>query len=753
MKNKLKIVLLIIVLLSSILISACSSATKEKKNVQGEHLNVYEETVLKKPEDLINIMDIEYLKDKSIAICGGSKSTNSEKMFVSYNDGKTWSEKLNIKVLLGLNEDSYCNAIISENGTVFCEVIDKIDDFHDVYSNSKKYFIVKLSGEVQEIEITLPEITDNYKQRFKNEHGVSEVVNGIGYCNFISEKYLILVDYNQQIYLMDISKGVIVQTYSDSQLQKSISGVSCINNTIIVITNENVTFFDLNTGEKVKSEDLEKDISKVVDEGNKIAVQNGFIIKNNHDDLMILNNSGIYNYTSKSNIMEKSFESNDTVIMDTNNYVYSVTNEKDDYFILARNMKTNEDEIYYYKKTDEHYDSSITIWSLRENNDVYRAASEFQSNFKNVKVNIDIAMSATDGITVSDAIKALNTETLAGEGPDVIILDQLPIDSYVDKNLLLDLSDFSELNNTNEYFSNILNAYKKDEKVYAIPTRYTTMLVTSNKDIVDSAHSLKTLISKLEEVKSENPDKRLFESSFNNIVKFFYYVNCNSFIKNDKIDDTHLKEFFINIKKIYDLEYNKESVSFANRNETFFMSTNYYDVAAGKFLVATDTLNAVGYQFAGIHALINEDNSITYDFIQSDLGNQYKPNIIVGINSMSNNIDLAKEFIKATLSEGVQNIDTGSGMPVNLNSFKKSLSISEEYDIPSDHLTLHVKQVSEVEKEEITDMMNQLDKLVDNDEIIMDVIFEQLEAYISDKISIDEAIDFVINNLELYYAE
>ena len=38
-----------------------------------------------------------------------------------------------------------------------------------------------------------------------------------------------------------------------------------------------------------------------------------------------------------------------------------------------------------------------------------------------------------DGITREDALKKLNTELLSGSGPDVLILDKMPYDSYMEK--------------------------------------------------------------------------------------------------------------------------------------------------------------------------------------------------------------------------------------------------------------------------------------------------------------------------------
>ena len=50
-------------------------------------------------------------------------------------------------------------------------------------------------------------------------------------------------------------------------------------------------------------------------------------------------------------------------------------------------------------------------------------------------------MTGEDGVTAEDAVKALNTELLAGNVPDVLVLDGLPADSYIEKGILADISE------------------------------------------------------------------------------------------------------------------------------------------------------------------------------------------------------------------------------------------------------------------------------------------------------------------------
>ena len=84
-----------------------------------------------------------------------------------------------------------------------------------------------------------------------------------------------------------------------------------------------------------------------------------------------------------------------------------------------------------------------------------------------------IGMSGSDGVTADDAIKSLNTEVLAGKGPDVLVLDGLPADSYVEKGALCDISNYVvQANESEGLFTNIMDAYTSDNKIFQGVYRY-----------------------------------------------------------------------------------------------------------------------------------------------------------------------------------------------------------------------------------------------------------------------------------------
>jgi ABC-type glycerol-3-phosphate transport system substrate-binding protein len=78
---------------------------------------------------------------------------------------------------------------------------------------------------------------------------------------------------------------------------------------------------------------------------------------------------------------------------------------------------------------------------LQDSDTLRQAVNIFRQEYADIYVNLEIGMTDDNGVTLEDALKTLSTDILAGNGPDVLILDGMPVDSYVEKGILIDISD------------------------------------------------------------------------------------------------------------------------------------------------------------------------------------------------------------------------------------------------------------------------------------------------------------------------
>ena len=78
-----------------------------------------------------------------------------------------------------------------------------------------------------------------------------------------------------------------------------------------------------------------------------------------------------------------------------------------------------------YAPAGEEEDPShyMTLYSLKRNDLILDMISEFQDQYPDIELIYETGEGADGSITMSDRIRALNARILAGDGPDVLLLD------------------------------------------------------------------------------------------------------------------------------------------------------------------------------------------------------------------------------------------------------------------------------------------------------------------------------------------
>lgn len=162
---------------------------------------------------------------------------------------------------------------------------------------------------------------------------------------------------------------------------------------------------------------------------------------------------------------------------------------------------------------------------------------------------------------------------------------------------------------------------------------------------------------------------------------------------------------------------------------------------------------------ADIYTVMQEDKNLTYDTYLG--GNKFLEKDIVSITSKSNNKEVAKDFISYVIDKKSQEINNYQGIPINkealLSIYNKNIGNNnlggagisgKNYDI-----MLDTKWPSEDEYNRFLDIINNLSSPINVNPYISEVIINAGEEYLMDEISIDEALEQINGNLEIYLME
>lgn len=119
-------------------------------------------------------------------------------------------------------------------------------------------------------------------------------------------------------------------------------------------------------------------------------------------------------------------------------------------------------------------------------------------------------MSGDDSVTDTDALKVLNTEIMAGTGPDVLLLDGISEDTYIERGMLENLSGVLK---DEDILPNIKDAYtKEDGSIYTMPVKFGIPMIEGNKDIIAGITDLTTEADAAESQKDSYGKLKFFSS-------------------------------------------------------------------------------------------------------------------------------------------------------------------------------------------------------------------------------------------------
>ncbi len=166
-------------------------------------------------------------------------------------------------------------------------------------------------------------------------------------------------------------------------------------------------------------------------------------------------------------------------------------------------------ELYYDESIPSRPSKELTVYSLEENARIRYAGQLFQKQNPDVLVVYETGMDGDTAVSKEDAIKNLNTKLLAGEGPDVLILDGIDIEQYAEKGILKELDSFLlPYKEENSLYQNIVEGMRMTEsdKIYAVPLSVYLPLYLSETKYLDGATTLPDLVTGVERARAEHPD-------------------------------------------------------------------------------------------------------------------------------------------------------------------------------------------------------------------------------------------------------
>lgn len=460
----------------------------------------------------------------------------------------------------------------------------------------------------------------------------------------------------------------------------------------------------------------------------------------------------------------------------------------------------------------------LSIFSLYDDAAVRLALSEFKRIRPDVSLEYNTAFGrkpssqeaqtgmqtpVAHGITPQmeeEALRTLNTQLLAGDGPDVIFLDNLPFDSFVRSGILADITDF--VNEDSNIMRPIIEPMFIDGKVYAVPTNFALpILFGGSANIpVQSLDELAKAVSTgaaLPEAMQIHPNASAQE-------EYYYMQQANA------PRDIAMQPFIIppSLENLFDALYPSSALAiFPQLNsvntdalENFLQAmkaiSDKYDLArgannwaetrpqntvSGSAMAFAERRARTGYdvlattaQFSEITNLLFwsgepmpaddgtmqepgatiEDLQVAYEPMPGLASGVYLPAQLVGITTTAEQPDVAMLFLSTLLSDDLQANNMGAGLPVTQTAFENALTAYETSVRERQENNERFSNTRIVpDTDTLLEIIGALSTPYYENTHLRDTVFSITRQYCEGVIALDAAVSEIENATQLYFAE
>lgn len=395
----------------------------------------------------------------------------------------------------------------------------------------------------------------------------------------------------------------------------------------------------------------------------------------------------------------------------------------------------------------------LKLYAVEESYLLQNAVALYHRTHPEVMIETEYAYSLDDSYSnveydYNEVYQKLNTMLMSGDAPDILVLDHLNPDSFIEKGLLADLSGvLAPMEEDGELLKNITDSYRaEDGGTYVIPLQFGFSYITGRDITAADMQSIETLAAFLKGKQESYMGCKTVED----MVDLFYPYFCDDIVKEKTLDKDVLREKLEAMKIIADNCGIVEKYDDKNNRRH-----NIWDLASEIKL-------AIEKGAAGFNDCMF-DVAIT-DYIKGEFAafeNQFIPSLETAVCTKSQKQETAKDFIRFALSEQIQDQDYYSGFPVNARSLEK-LTLRDRSDMAAvttiegddgSEVMFEIKAFPEVTAQRLAEICKTVSRPVKEDAKIREVLIDSLGSYLRGQGSLEDAVSEIEKGLNMYLAE
>lgn len=509
------------------------------------------------------------------------------------------------------------------------------------------------------------------------------------------------------------------------------------------------------------------DLCRADEDGTTKTVQSGFLADpyaaqaamGTDDAICYADRTGIYRQAQGGSLWEQVVDGTGTALSLSSNYISQLCCAPDGSYLALLSDGSMQTKLYRYSfdPTLSAAANTLEVWSLEENATVRAAIQNFTQQNPDCTVDYEVAMQEAAGLTKDDALRTLNTELLAGEGPDLLILDGADLESFCHSGLLADLSGAVDPDGLYDFVTDCFT--DADGNVFALPARFTVPVMHGAAGTLDGVSTLDDVAALVQQYAprpaetswaplDESQQYALGFDSVESLVQFALQTSQPALLGADSLDENALRSLMAFLQTVGE-GYNM--ASYPEQDTMGGTAGNFGGVDtvvwyAGMSEYAQTSRAVFGYGSmttpAWLGATDAERRATGQTILQPGLcQGVYLPSCFAAVCSNSDQPDYAVAFVKALFSDEVQGGSQDDGMPVTKAGMQAFLD----------------RNMPEMQENGYTggfeELLAQLSTPVVVDDALQDSLIAHTKAMLSGSETLEQAVAGVVGDLSLRFAE
>ena len=530
---------------------------------------------------------------------------------------------------------------------------------------------------------------------------------------------------------------------------------------ILMTAYEGVTFYDMKE-EKIVADDVLKKFMEENYLGEYYADESFtvYVVPGEEEVVYIAGKGGVYRHVIGGSAMEQIIDGSLSSFSNPAMNLRGMTTlPQDEFLVLFSGGQLI--RYTYDPNVPTVPEDLVTVYALEDWDAVRQAIAQYQTEHPDTFVKYEVALDGTDGQSREDAIKKLNTELMAGKGPDVIILDELPIKSYMEKGILMDLKPHIDgLTGDGTLLPNIVESFTENGSVYMMPVSFALPMMGGRKADVEGITDYTSLADTMERLRKENPDAGICDFfSGESTVRQFLPVGATAFADaSGKIDDHRPKSV-------------SERSYYYHHLGAVGQST--YDFLMGDGMFTAGMLYDT-YDYQRVMSVYHVDgfSDEVFQFFDGMSEGVFVPSILVGLNASSAHQKEAEQFFDVIMGTQVQSL-LFEGFMTNQKALEEQLSpqwkvmqnggMDVDYGEVSSSVSgssgdgreysMNIYMPTKEEYQALYDRCQKVHTPYVADSVVEDAVISIGGQYLDGTLSLDEAVQKIMAKVEIYSAE